>query len=305
MAQLRHVQSGSPLRIPANDWNKIVDATRAYYEQQAGGRGPMPATAGAKQTGIVLVRNDSGADLARNAVVGINSPIILPGDHLDEFLRQVALTVVTPTEDEHAAAGHFAVLLDPLAAGGIGRAYVNGICPVQIELLDEQHTTAGVIDGDTTKLESGKPGTQIIWHAPGDAPGSGSGSSVVWALVNLGTTSGGDWVWGKLGGATSIGDNRWSYPFTQMKYQQAGTWAAVPDGLTGTAYNTVEANNSATGVQGCGINVDLLPAGVSIQPIGAGGIVKITPEINCETQAVEHVFEAVNNADGPCEGGGA
>lgn len=295
MAQLRHVQSGSPLRIPANDWNKIVDATRAYYEQQAGGRGPIPATAGTKQTGIVLVRNDSGSDLARNAVVGINSPIILPGDHLDEFLRQVALTVVTPTKDQHAAAGHFAVLLDPLPATGIGRAYVSGICPVQIDLLDEEHTTAGVIDGDATKLESGKPGTQIIWYD--EAPSE----TTRWALINLGT-SGCEWIWGKLGGATSIGDNRWSYPFTQMKYQQAGTWAAVPNGLTGTAYNTIEANNSATGVQGCGINVDQLPAGVSIQPIGAGGIVKITPEINCETQAVEHVFQAVNNADGPCEG---
>ena len=303
---LKHVQSGDPLRIPAGDWNKIVDATRAYFEQQAGGRGPMPATAGARQTSIVLVRNDSGDDLPRNAVVGINGPIILPGDHLDEFLRQVALSVVTPVEDQHASAGHFAVLLDPLPAssgGGIGRAYVNGICPVQIDLLDDTHTTAGVIDGDATKLESGKPGVQILWH---DTPGSGgSGSTVVWALVHLGTSWGGGWFWAKLGGATSIGDNRWSYPFTQMKYQQMGAWLAVPDGMTGTAYNTIEANNSNAGTQGNGVDLSNLPDGVSIQPIGAGAVVQVWEVINCDTGETEYIFEAVNQVDGACQGASA
>jgi len=54
-------------------------------------------------------------------------------------------------------------------------------------------------------------------------------------------------------------------------------------------------------VQGCGINVDWLPAGVTLKPIGTGAVVELRKRINCETSAIEYVFTAVNNVDGQCE----
>ena len=88
--------------------------------------------------------------------------------------------------------------------------------------------------------------------------------------------------------------------FLIAKYQTAGTWAVLTGGISGTAYNTIEASNTATGTQGCGIDVDNLPAGVSLQPVGVGAVVEITPTINCDTGDTEYVYQAMNNADGSC-----
>src|SRR5690606_26013395 len=122
MANLRHVQRGQPLNIPADDWNRIVDATRAFYEQQAPAPGKAPATVGGvgRQASVILVKNTSGQDQDRFAVLGIDAPIIAPGadGNEEEFKRQVALSCVTPTA-EHA--GRFVVLQEPLADGAIGR----------------------------------------------------------------------------------------------------------------------------------------------------------------------------------------
>jgi len=99
-------------------------------------------------------------------------------------------------------------------------------------------------------------------------------------------------------GSTSIAPNRWSYSFAEVKYDTLGTYSTLPGGRTGTAYNDMEAKNTATGVQGCGINVDNLPPNWTIQPIGPG-IVTMTEEIDCVTLATAYTFEASNNADGP------
>ena len=45
---------------------------------------------------VVLVRNDSGADVGRFGILGIGGPIITPEDNLDEFKRMVAVSGVTP-----------------------------------------------------------------------------------------------------------------------------------------------------------------------------------------------------------------
>ncbi len=81
---LAHVQRGQPLRIGASDWNAMVDAARAHMQEQLS-RDAGPATTRGGDTGMVLVRNNSGADRDRFAVLGIDSPIISPTDNADEF----------------------------------------------------------------------------------------------------------------------------------------------------------------------------------------------------------------------------
>lgn len=106
---------------------------------------------------------------------------------------------------------------------------------------------------------------------------------------------------GLLGTASTIADNRWAYPFQQVKYTTLGKYTTVEGGVTGTVYNKIEANNTATGIQGCGINVDNLPAGVELVPLGSGAVVEITPVYSCETGEVEYVFEDPNQPDGNCD----
>src|SRR5690606_2690148 len=128
MASLRHVQRGQPLNIRADDWNRIVDATRTFYEQQGARGGPATTGTsggggGGRQASVILVKNTSGQDQPRFAVLGIDGPIIPPDEHEAEFQRQVALSCVTPTAEHGASGGgRFVVLQEPLADGAIGRA---------------------------------------------------------------------------------------------------------------------------------------------------------------------------------------
>jgi len=278
---LQHVQSGQPLRIPASDWNKIIDATRGFFEKQAT-QGGGPATAGGRQTGIILVKNASGADQNRFAVLGIDAPIILPGNaasggHEEEFKRQVALSCVVPVVPTHSSGGgRFVILLEPLAAGGIGRACVDGVCVVRLRVPHNLSTVAqaDVVDGDSTVLElTSGGGAQVLWRedaatSPGDA----------WAVVRLGATTRVGY-WARINGSADQSGNVWYYGFDQVAFDGTA-WVAVPGGRFGDALdpntyavNTAEAGNGPTGLQGNGINVDTLNPGMSIQPASDNAVV--------------------------------
>ena len=91
------------------------------------------------QAGIVLVRNHSGGDLNRLALVG-----------------------VTPAEK--AREGKFVVLAEPIASGKIGRAYAVGVCPAKIDVPDENHEYpfAETADGVTDNLKATHYGSAVI-----------------------------------------------------------------------------------------------------------------------------------------------
>lgn len=247
-ANLRHVRSGDPLRIPAGDWNRIVDATRAFFQQQAGAAAKAPAnaaTAGTRQASVILVKNASGADQQRFAVLGIDAPIILPGSggNDDEFQRQVALSCVVPTTAEHQ--GRFAILLEPLPVGGIGRACVAGVSVVRLKIANEDDPQADVADGDPRKLTTVASGgsAQVLWkEEPPD------GATEVWAVVRFGSTGGGSTMTIKLTGASQLTANRWAYSAVEQVPEKQGRYKDKLNGWSGTAYNTVEANNASTGV---------------------------------------------------------
>ena len=99
----------------------------------------------------MLVRNDSGSNQNRMAVLGVEAPIIDPSANEEEFRRRVALSCVAPEEGTHE--GRFVVLAEPIANGKIGRAYAAGVCPVKIDVPDEEH------EGATPKSPMASPAT--------------------------------------------------------------------------------------------------------------------------------------------------
>lgn len=116
-------------------------------------------------------------------------------------------------------------------------------------------------------------------------------------------------VWMKLTNATAIVGhvNAWQYAGEEVYMGIDGYWQTKEDGKTSQRiYNSMEANNSATGVQGSGINVDNLPATFSFKPIGGTGavgqpVVPCTPMKDCEDPPNDvYVFSAPNTADGTC-----
>ena len=307
---LKHVQSGQPLRIPASDWNAIIDATRAHYERQANVASSKPASLGTQSTGIVYVKNASGADQERFAVLGIDTPIILPGDsgsggHEEEFKRQVALSCVVPVVPTHSSGGgRFVILAEPLADGAIGRAYIDGVCVVRLRVPNNLNlgTQADVMDNDSTVLELKAGGAaQVIWReevttSPGEC----------WAVVRLGPATR-DGYWARIYGSADQSGHVWHYGFDEVAYD--GTdWAVVPGGRYGDsidptthAINTAEAGNAPTGIQGNGVDVDILNEGLTIQPAPDNVVVWMRDEpVEGGTPFIRATFFYLNGVDGTC-----
>ncbi|HUU90110.1 MAG TPA: hypothetical protein VM238_02750 [Phycisphaerae bacterium] len=172
---LQKVKSGDPLEIPARTHNAFIDAARDHLARQQNVAGAPVAEL--RPGGIVPVKNASGADRERFDILGIDAPIFTPTDNEDGFKNQVALKGVLPTEADHA--GRFAILLEPLKAGAIGLACVQGVCPVKVSVEDEDHPCADVNDGQAGSLKSGVSGAAfILWKE--------SGTGEKWAVVKLG-----------------------------------------------------------------------------------------------------------------------
>lgn len=131
-----------------------------------------------RQATIVEVQNNSSEEFdTRFRVVGISGPGIGPDDNLRQFKNRVYLSGVKPQEKEHL--GQFAVFLEPATSGAIRRAYVSGVFPVQIEVLDEDDEFADVKHDTVEHLQTRCCGAaQILWKE--------SGTGVKWAIVRLG-----------------------------------------------------------------------------------------------------------------------
>ncbi|HZT82276.1 MAG TPA: hypothetical protein VFA26_18760, partial [Gemmataceae bacterium] len=156
----KKVQPGQRLKITAEAFNAFVDAARAVREHKQFG---TDASQFFRQSGIVKLRNASGADQGRFAVLGLTEPIILPADNLDEFKRQVTFQSIVPVKNVHN--GKFGVLLEPIAAGKIGLAVIAGVVPVRLQVdPDQLYGCAEIIDGDTQKLRNQPHGSaRVLW----------------------------------------------------------------------------------------------------------------------------------------------
>jgi hypothetical protein len=169
---LKKVQSGDKLRIPAAAYNAFVDTAMDMRRRQQGQE--QGATPEQRQTGIILIRNDSGEDRARFDVLGVQSTVVSPTDNLDAFKSKVVLAGVKPTEADHK--GRFVVLLEPISTGKIGRAVAAGVSVVRLNVTDTDHKFADVSDNDAGQLKSTDSGAAaILWKE--------SGNGVKWAAV--------------------------------------------------------------------------------------------------------------------------
>jgi len=158
----RKVHSGEPFGMSAAAYNAFVDAARAHAQQQHL-FGPPRHPENPLQ-GQVLVRNDTGEPCDRYSVLGIAGPLIDPVDNLPEFQRILGVRGVTPAA-EHI--GRFVILLEPLPAGSIGRACIDGVCPVEVEMAAETDGYADVTPGVVARLRSAESGAaRLLWVQP-------------------------------------------------------------------------------------------------------------------------------------------
>ena len=307
MDTFKKVNPGQPLKIHAATYNACIDAALDHRSRQVGNSAsPRPEYL---SSGIVLMQNDTGADLDRFEVVGIDGPVVDPATDLAAFQHAVVLSGVTPTAD-HASL--FAVMAEPTPSGAIGRAWVSGVCPVQIDITDEEHQYAAAADGETEFLESASSGgATILWKepAPDPPPEPLPESRQAWALVRFGATAKTKFLAVITGYRNYSNDPtelyRWEYNFRRVTKTGAGhAFAATGDATTDfKCYNHTEAPNTPTAaVWGNGVDRDVLWAeapGMSVLPVPEGAVVEM------EAIDDEYWFVFENAVGGTCTVGGS
>lgn len=230
MGAFRKYSKGDRIRsLPSQLLNGMVDVVNAYREGKLGGR-----TSRVPSQPYILVRNDTGADIDRASVLGLDGPIFTPLDSLDSFVNSVAFSGITPTTADHR--GKFCVTLDPALSGMLARAYLVGVCPVQVDVTDVGHQWADVTDGDYTQLTSGYDGqAKILWKEADDVY-YGYTTGTQWALVRLGEVqSTSDWfkLTSGLSGATTTGGTWTPKSSTANRVRWNGSsWTTIESSVT-------------------------------------------------------------------------
>lgn len=169
---LKRVQPGDTLEIRASTYNTVVDAVKSLQANRPGRQHQnQPALA---QSGIVLVRNDSGTDRGRFDVLGIAGSVF--GSSSPEFPNRIVLSGATPTADHGLG---FVILQEPIAAGRIGTAVISGITQARVNVENSGDTIAGLDASDPTRLTTSVPGTALILAVD-------SGAGTQWGIVNVG-----------------------------------------------------------------------------------------------------------------------
>lgn len=178
---MQKVTSGQPLKIRAETFNSMIDAANYVKNIRTGNSVNFQKT----NSGLILIRNDSGADVAIRRVLGLGDTVADPTAAEDQFCEYIAFEGDLPDIDLHV--GKWALLLDPIADGEYGRAAVSGEHQVKINVTDANHTHVEIGDG-TTLLQSGYTGSgKILWKE--------SGTGEKWAVIQIGYITEGIYAW--------------------------------------------------------------------------------------------------------------
>ena len=149
--ETRRLSPGDRWRPTASVLNGYQDAAD-YVESIKRSGGAIPGAGAGPQPAVMTVRNDSGDDCERFAVLGIDRPIFLPDDSIDAFTSRVAVSGVEPTVEDHR--GRFVVLLRPLAKGEMGPAAVAGAVQVRVYVNSRHDRCCDVIEPVTSRKRS-------------------------------------------------------------------------------------------------------------------------------------------------------
>jgi len=184
MNRVPKVKRGDRIVFRADHWNTFADAANAHIERQLG-RGALPRTDAWRPNVALRVRNITGSDQGRGAVLGIWQPVFHPATAEDAFCGEMVIDGRVPDED--ADIGRFVVLLGPVPAGKIGYGAVAGVAPVRINVeAEDEDRFADICDGVTDYLTTGPSGSAfVLWREKQYSPPPTTGEQ--WAYVLIGT----------------------------------------------------------------------------------------------------------------------
>lgn len=229
----KKVRRGEPVKISAAAWNRVVDqvVTKPRFTSEPEAY-PRPNF-------TVRVRNSSATGIAKWGVLEIANVLEAPTGATgvtgaSTFESWPGLVGVAPTS---TAGSSFVVAVEPIKAGEIGMAAVDGVVQVKLNVQDASHKFCTTEAGSSAGLKTDSAGeSRILWKENGTGPSK-------WALVRMGAGGGGGGVKvGKITGTWTKGGTQ-----TVWEYTGAGVQATGPSGpLSLTGVNRF-ANVSASG----------------------------------------------------------
>jgi hypothetical protein len=222
------VRPGEPLKIAAQAWNQVIDqvTTRPRFDAESSA---APAI-----NFRVRCRNATTGDVPRWGVLQITGILETPtgatGTYATgpqepgtiSFLSYPGVVGVTPTS---GAGAKFVVATQPIKAGEVGMAAIDGVVQVRLDVTASGDNFAEAKPGSVQQLRTGSSGDAVVLWKEG-------GTGVKWGLVRIGAGAGaGGGLSVKLGRITGT----WSKGATATVFEHsgAGVQLSAPTGSSG------------------------------------------------------------------------
>lgn len=174
---MEKVRSGEPVNIKASTWNAFVDA--ANWAKEARQNSSADGVSAGLDVGIVRLKNGESTLYPRYSSLVIVGVCVTAEANEDEFTSCPPVFEGQKMTSEREGKP-YAVLLEPIEAGEIGRAMVLGVTPAKVAIKESGDDYAvPMADSSTGELESSATGTaRILWKA--------GGSGEQWCVLQLG-----------------------------------------------------------------------------------------------------------------------
>jgi hypothetical protein len=234
----RRVRPGEPVKIAATAWNQVIDQVRVRPQFDAEASGHPPTTF------QVRIRNSTSGAIERWGVLHITGVLETPTGATGlsstdagttSFQQWPGLVGVTPTGTTQ---GSFAVAVEPIQAGQIGMAAVDGVVQCKLDITSEDDRFAKPKPGSSDELQTASSGeAAILWKESGTGTGK-------WGLVRIGAGAGGGVKVGKITGTWTKGGTQTVWEHTGAGEQVSGP--SGPVSITGVnRFASVSATGSA------------------------------------------------------------
>jgi hypothetical protein len=170
---LQHVKPGDVVDRTAVSENAIRDAANWV----ASNRARLFGGQGSSDVSTLLIRNDAAGDVVRGQLLGIDGVVVPYADDVSEFYFHTTLKGIIPATPTHI--GKWAMAVEPIVSGNIGRALVSGVMAVPITMNHADHPFADIANSSYTLTSNWYGSAEILYTA------ATSGST--YAVVRVGT----------------------------------------------------------------------------------------------------------------------
>ena len=211
------VRPGDKLGIQARAWNRVIDqvTTKPRFD---GNTSPWPAI-----NFQVRCRNATSGVIARWGVLQITGVLETPTGATGaaatmSFQAYPGVVGVTPTDSANA---RYVVATQPIKAGEIGMAAIDGVVQVKLNVQSESDAFATVESGSVDQMKTASSGNaSVLWKEAGTGAGK-------WGLVRIGAGAGGGVKLGKITGTWTKGTEATVWEFTGSGVQASGPTGPV------------------------------------------------------------------------------